>query len=574
MSISRLTFILLFLSFTPTVFCIDKAHVDSLERVIATTTNQTIKADALLKLSAIYDFDKPQLALKYATDAAHVSKENSDYINQCGALLRMAKIYYVQSDLKNGMECAINAKDIAVQHNLKLQEAIANDAVGMFYYEIGDESKSSDCFFSSLKAYEDVKDRVGIGKSLCRIGTLYYNQKEYQKAKDYYIRSIELAKQLDDKEGISSNLNNLATVYMSEENYSKALDNFKEALAINKDLDNLQLIGSNYLNIGNLFIKMGNYPEAMVNCKEALRLFQEIGNQVRIAKTQLAISEIHLAMKQYNEAILSVQPALDTAMMHGFKEIIANAAGILQQSYLGKNDSLKAYRYTLLANQWRDSLAFGERQKKLARLELQYNFEKREQELRLEKQRRNFFIIILVAGIAFSIVIILLLLNRYQLSIKKSALEKENLEKDLEYKKKELTLNVMSLMKKNEMLQEITRKILKIEKESEQEETRKALKRVAKELQKSTDEEILKEFSMRFKEVHNDFYDKLLKQYPQLTPSELKLCAFLRLNMTSKEIAELTGQQIATLENARYRLRQKLGITSSDVNLVTFLAQI
>jgi len=54
----------------------------------------------------------------------------------------------------------------------------------------------------------------------------------------------------------------------------------------------------------------------------------------------------------------------------------------------------------------------------------------------------------------------------------------------------------------------------------------------------------------------------------------MKLCAFLRLNMTTKEIAELTGQQIHTLENARYRLRQKLGITSSDVNLVTFLAQI
>ena len=91
---------------------------------------------------------------------------------------------------------------------------------------------------------------------------------------------------------------------------------------------------------------------------------------------------------------------------------------------------------------------------------------------------------------------------------------------------------------------------------------------------KSTEEETLKEFSLRFKEVHKEFYDKLLQQFPDLTPSEIKLCAFLRLNMTSKEISELTGQRLNTLENARYRLRQKLGITNSETNLVSFLAQI
>jgi DNA-binding CsgD family transcriptional regulator len=124
------------------------------------------------------------------------------------------------------------------------------------------------------------------------------------------------------------------------------------------------------------------------------------------------------------------------------------------------------------------------------------------------------------------------------------------------------------------MLSEITKKIIRIKKESEHDETKSALKKVINELQKSTDDEILKEFSLRFKEVHKDFYDHLLLKYPGLTPSELKLCAFLRLNMTTKEIAELTGQQINTLENARYRLRQKLGITSSDISLVTFLSQV
>jgi DNA-binding CsgD family transcriptional regulator len=75
-------------------------------------------------------------------------------------------------------------------------------------------------------------------------------------------------------------------------------------------------------------------------------------------------------------------------------------------------------------------------------------------------------------------------------------------------------------------------------------------------------------------EVHAGFYEKLLKAYPDLSQNELKLCAFLRLNMSTKDIAELTGQQLPSIDKARYRLRKKLGLASSETNLVTFLSQV
>ena len=124
------------------------------------------------------------------------------------------------------------------------------------------------------------------------------------------------------------------------------------------------------------------------------------------------------------------------------------------------------------------------------------------------------------------------------------------------------------------MLSELSKKIVQFENEATNEDTKYSLKRVMKELQKTSEEETLKEFSLRFKEVHKEFYDSLLKKYPELTPSELKLCAFLKLNLSTKEISELTGQRLNTIENARYRLRIKFGITNSEVNLVTFLSQI
>jgi len=94
------------------------------------------------------------------------------------------------------------------------------------------------------------------------------------------------------------------------------------------------------------------------------------------------------------------------------------------------------------------------------------------------------------------------------------------------------------------------------------------------ELENEIDTNSWKEFELRFQDVHQNFYEKLQKLFPDLTPSERKLAAFLKLNMSSKEISVITGQSIRSLEVARYRLRKKLGITNQDVNLIGFLSDL
>jgi len=81
------------------------------------------------------------------------------------------------------------------------------------------------------------------------------------------------------------------------------------------------------------------------------------------------------------------------------------------------------------------------------------------------------------------------------------------------------------------------------------------------------------EFEILFEKVHNSFYEKLNTQFPTLTVNERKICAFLKLNMSSKEIAQITFQSDEALKKARLRLRQKLDI-DRETNLVTFLQNI
>ena len=99
------------------------------------------------------------------------------------------------------------------------------------------------------------------------------------------------------------------------------------------------------------------------------------------------------------------------------------------------------------------------------------------------------------------------------------------------------------------------------------------INKIITELQSYIDQDTWTEFEVRFQQVHNDFYTKLNEIHSDLTANEKKLCAFLRLNMTSKEIAEITFQSPDSLKTARYRLRKKLGLDREE-NLVAFLTKM
>ena len=85
---------------------------------------------------------------------------------------------------------------------------------------------------------------------------------------------------------------------------------------------------------------------------------------------------------------------------------------------------------------------------------------------------------------------------------------------------------------------------------------------------------IWEEFEVRFAKTHGDFYDRLVKAFPDITLNERRLCAFLKLDMTTKEISTITGQSIRAIEIARTRLRKKFSLNQSDISLFEFLSSI
>ena len=86
-------------------------------------------------------------------------------------------------------------------------------------------------------------------------------------------------------------------------------------------------------------------------------------------------------------------------------------------------------------------------------------------------------------------------------------------------------------------------------------------------------EELWDDFRLRFEKVNDEFHQSLLKLAPDLTPVEIKIASFLRLNLSSKEISKLTNRSAGTISNTRSSLRKKLNLEEED-NLVSFLISL
>ncbi|WP_231426312.1 triple tyrosine motif-containing protein [Pedobacter sp. Leaf250] len=153
-------------------------------------------------------------------------------------------------------------------------------------------------------------------------------------------------------------------------------------------------------------------------------------------------------------------------------------------------------------------------------------------------------------------------------------LQTEKLQAELASKNRELANSAMTLVYKNELLQKLSDEITKLKDENgkklSEDQTRKIQKVINDGMNDERDWHL---FENSFNEAHESFFKKLKAQHPDLVPNDLKLCAYLRMNMSSKEMSSLLNISLRGVEIRRYRLRKKLEVPH-DKNLTEFLMEL
>jgi len=153
-------------------------------------------------------------------------------------------------------------------------------------------------------------------------------------------------------------------------------------------------------------------------------------------------------------------------------------------------------------------------------------------------------------------------------------LRNEKLQGEMVFRDKELANQTMNIIDKNKFLIKLNEELQRIQSLTEDStiKTKMVLlkKRILKEIDDKHQNKI---FETYFDEAHNEFFNQMKEKYPDLSPKELRLCAYIRMNISTKEIASLLNISYRGVEINRHRLQKKLDL-ESDVNLPTFLSHL
>lgn len=154
-------------------------------------------------------------------------------------------------------------------------------------------------------------------------------------------------------------------------------------------------------------------------------------------------------------------------------------------------------------------------------------------------------------------------------------LRNEKLQAEISHKNKELATTTMHLVQKSELMNNLRKTLQKISSKKELDHhARTEIDRLVRIIDRDANlDEEWNRFSRNFDEVHSDFLQRIREKQPQLSPNDYKLCAYLRMNLSTKEIASLLNLSVRGVEASRYRLRKRLGLPTGE-NLIDFLLEI
>ncbi|MBS7232216.1 hypothetical protein KHA90_14410 [Flavobacterium psychroterrae] len=431
-----------------------------------------------------------------------------------------------------------------------------------------------------LRAYDIYKTNNNIeevAKLENNLAIIYAVGNNKEKALQYFLNVYRYQKSRHDSVKLIKILNNIGTLYLKK-NLDSSLHYYKKAYLINKTLKDNDLKVNVCTNLARAYDLKKDKINADYYFDEAFSLVKTGVNTIVETFVYESFSEYMLKQKKYDAVIVNAKKALELSKENVYSFSGLNLNKMLYQVYINKEDYKNAVYYFQKYNAINDSINVEEKAVNIERIKLEQDYKARTQIKTLIEQKQQFKYYVVGLILIVGILILIILLIKYRNTNIKNQLEKEKLNtkmqalnQTLEAKKKVLIGKAMAEIHRTDNINEILTDLKQIKLKTVNREMQHAIDIVLKRLEKNLNTDIWKEFEISFEQVHKSFFDKLTVDYPSLTPKDRRLCALLYLDLTTKEISQITGQSFKSIENARTRLRKKFDLTNEKVNLSTYL---
>ena len=523
---------------------------ESLLRDLRSADGDARRAEIHMSLSRQAMNSDLKQALAHAQDALHAAKEDGSHVLLMKAHKQMASVFYYTGLF----EQAIIHFERTVEEALKAGdeiEAINNRVnTSLIHSALGNNRKS-------IASLEEAKPRLSSA---------------YAKA----------GKQFPEGDWITLHLN-LGALYMADSQYARARGLMDTGIVLARAAPgHTATLGKLLVAKSNLLIRCDSIQSSILLLDEAGRLAQRSGDKAQSMIVSNARVEAYARLGDDARALSEAKEGLRLAESVGSLKMMLSFAKQAYENHRRNSASDSAIRYLDILHDCEKKMEDDKSRERMMRDELMREFSEREVRL-VEGEgrfRRSFWYGlagILLAGAASAAVVLFyrqryrranLLRLKNELEARQLELERQRLSAELEKKDAELT-RISYEINKNNLIDGLVGGLeahlgfIGTEKSSEDGRRLSA----SESRSKAWDE-----FEYRFQQIHSGFYDRLKKKFPDLTLNERRLCAFLKLDMTTKEISDITGQTNGAISMARIRLRRKLGLTNTDRELYDFLS--
>jgi len=519
---------------------IDKALklADSIVIVTNNTHSNSLIQARLIKSEALSSIDRFEEALKYSQETLIIAKKNED------------------------------------------SEASVLYEIGKISRFLGKKNQSIEYLTKALVLYEKDKNKKGIAKSYTLLGVLKTELGDFKKGQAFLHKALKIHQTIGDEKMIQNNWMGIGYGYFKERNYNAAKQSFLEIL-YNHPNANYSTLNNLYLNLATIYQRLSKLDSAYYFQLKAIKLAEKTKSDYILATLYYNASTVKLEQNQLDSTRYFAEKGLESSKKMKYYDRMINNYSILQllDSLEGKPNEQNLKLQKII--QLKDSILSKERESLAKEMEEKYsNLKKDEiislqnQNLDVAKEKNNF-----LTGLIFVSLILLLILLMFAYTYRKlmyknkrlHQLEKKQILQQLKDKEQELVGIALQVEQKNMLIDKFYNKLKKTDSSEQKDATiQKILKEVKVSLNIQKDVEL---FTERFGQLHHDFIGKLKREHPQLTLKEIKFLSFLKVGLSTKQIASMQNITPAAVHKMRYRIKKKLQL-DKEISLDDFVVSI
>ncbi len=596
------------------------------DKSIPELETELVKSSGLDRIKILHDltlkvrYQNVKQALEYGEEAYDLSKAIGEDSLEAQSQLYLGYVLILSRDKIGAIDNLIEARAIFNRLGILSKEMHAIQTLAAQYSELGEYEEASELYFIALDYARKLNSKEAEVYALTSLGTVQRSLNEYriaqrffndaiqlsvengdwsgqsmalaeagyleekagntEKAIEYYQRTIDLFNEKNIRHAIPALMFDIARLYKDDKKLNEALVSAKKAVALSDSLNNKLLALNNLDELAQIHQELGNSDEAISILKDGITQSQESG----LLNTELfllnKLAYIYSESGRNQDALITAKRAKEIALTSNDWNGAQSALEVLSETTIKMGNFSEAVEFQKELMAVRDSIINEERTKSILEFEARYRISEKEKEIELlQSENKRKAMVQLFLGLGFILVLIsgffivrsqMLKIKNSKSELELSKLKRKELQKDLEFKNKQLTTQSLNMVQKNEMMEEMKEKVENLKKEGSSRELNSLVQLV--DYSFNLDED-WKQFQMHFEEVHSGFYHVLKDRYPDLTPNEMRLSALVKLNLTIKEMAAILGISPDSVKTARYRLRKKLEINTED-NLTNFMLQL